>query len=74
MAQAMVTTPVKASHAQGQCAKIRRIGVEGGTDLCSMSNEREITSNVGFFRAGSACGVGKGLASVKSRLELGNLK
>jgi hypothetical protein len=77
IAHATVTTPAKASQAQGQCAEIRRIWVAGGTsDVCCGSNEPEITSNAGMLRNGSSRGEGKGKGSVvdKIRSELGILK
>jgi hypothetical protein len=70
-----VAAPAKASHAQGQSAKIRRRPVAGsGGDFCSMSNEAETTTGKALFRTGSSCGDGKGLIVAKARSRLGNLK
>jgi hypothetical protein len=75
IAHATVTTPAKASHAQGQSPKIRLVRVTGSIDdFCSMSNEPVTSSNAGFFRTGSSRGDGKGLIVAKICLELGTFE
>jgi hypothetical protein len=71
----MAMTAVKASHAQGQSAKIRRRPVAGSVgDLCSMSNELEIIVSAALLRTGSSGGDGKGLLADKIRSELVKLR